>query len=48
MTWFTTMLGKKGTLRDLRAALRLLRVPSVRTTEFVQVCMESLQPQDFL
>ena len=37
VTWFTTMVGKKGTLREMRAALHALCVPSVRTTEFVQV-----------
>ena len=37
VTWFTTMVGKKGTLRDMRALLHARRVPAVRTTEFVQV-----------
>lgn len=35
--WFTTMVGKKGTLRRAREALHALpAAPAVRTTEFVQ------------
>jgi hypothetical protein len=34
--WFTTMVGKKATMRRARALLHAQRVPAVRTTEFVQ------------
>ena len=36
VTWFTTMVGKKGTLKQTRALLHAHRVPAVRATEFVQ------------
>ncbi len=36
VAWFTTMVGKKATLRRARQALHAAGVPSVRTTEFVQ------------
>ena len=36
VTWFTTMVGKKGTLKQTRALLHTHRVPAVRATEFVQ------------
>jgi hypothetical protein len=44
VTWFTTMVGKKGTLRDMRALLQKRRVPAVRTTEFVQVPRLACEP----
>lgn len=34
--WFTTMVGKKATLKSLRASLQTLGVRSLRTTEFAQ------------
>lgn len=34
--WFTTMVGKKATLKSLRAALQTLGVRALRTTEFSQ------------
>ncbi|KAK2078875.1 hypothetical protein QBZ16_002565 [Prototheca wickerhamii] len=34
--WFTTMVGKKATLKSLRAALHTLGVRALRTTEFSQ------------
>lgn len=36
MAWYTTMVGKKATLRRAREALHAAAVPAVRTTEFVQ------------
>ncbi len=36
VAWFTTMVGKKATLRRAREALHAAGVPGVRTTEFVQ------------
>ena len=35
--WYTSMVGKKGTLRKLLALLREAGVRNVRTTEFLQV-----------
>ena len=34
--WYTSMVGKKATLRAVRAALAELRCPTVRTTELCQ------------
>lgn len=34
--WFTTMVGKKKTLKSVRKLLHALNVPGLRTTEFVQ------------
>ncbi|CAL8465344.1 g4879 [Coccomyxa elongata] len=36
VAWFTTMVGKKATLRRAREALHAAGVPALRTTEFVQ------------
>lgn len=36
VAWFTTMVGKKATLRRAREAVHAAGVPGVRTTEFVQ------------
>ena len=36
VVWYTTMAGKKATLRCAREALHAMHVPAVRTTEFVQ------------
>ena len=36
MAWFTTMVGKKETLKRVRAMLHALSVPSVRSTQFTQ------------
>ena len=36
MAWFTTMVGKKETLKRVRAMLHALGVPSVRSTQFTQ------------
>ena len=35
--WFSSMLGKKATLKATRLLLHQLGVPCLRTTEFVQV-----------
>lgn len=35
--WYTSMVGKKGTLRKVLALLREAGVRNVRTTEFLQV-----------
>ena len=35
--WYTTMVGKKATLKQLRKQLHAGRVTALRTTEFVQV-----------
>ena len=35
--WYTTMVGKKATLKQLRPTLHGHRVTALRTTEFVQV-----------
>ncbi len=34
--WYTTMVGKKGTMKALRTLLYRLGVRVLRTTEFVQ------------
>ena len=34
--WFTTMVGKKETLKRVKAMLHALGVPSVRSTQFTQ------------
>lgn len=39
--WYTTMVGKKATLKELRPLLHRHRVTALRTTEFVQVDMLS-------
>lgn len=36
MAWFTTMVGKKETLKRVRALLHAHGVPSVRSTQFTQ------------
>ncbi len=36
MAWFTTMVGKKETLKRVRAMLNALGVPGVRSTQFTQ------------
>ena len=36
MAWFTTMVGKKETLKRVRAMLHALGVPSTRSTQFTQ------------
>ena len=35
--WYTSMVGKKATLKQLRRLLHDSRVTALRTTEFVQV-----------
>lgn len=40
--WFTTMVGKKATLKKLRAVLHGHSVTALRTTEFVQVSSREL------
>ena len=35
--WYTSMVGKKATLKQLRRLLHNSRVTALRTTEFVQV-----------
>ena len=35
--WYSTMVGKKATLKQLRSLLHSHRVTALRTTEFVQV-----------
>ena len=37
MWWFTSMVGKKATLKAVRLLLHQLGVRCLRTTEFVQV-----------
>lgn len=39
--WYTTMVGKKATLKQLRAMLHSHNVNALRTTEFVQVGEQS-------
>ena len=38
--WYTTMVGKKATLKQLRALLHKHHVTALRTTTFVQVSMQ--------
>jgi len=37
--WYTSMVGKKATLKQLRRMLHASKVTALRTTELVQVCM---------
>ena len=41
--WYTSMVGKKATLKQLRSMLHESKVTALRTTEFVQVRWEETQ-----